>query len=356
MLRKLDRYIILSFIPDFLVTLFAISGMFVVVDLFQNLGEYVQLSLGEALTTIWRYYGFFIPASIPDWVPAITLVAAGLTLVRLAKDNELLAMKASGVSMARILVPIFVAATLISLLSAVDREFMVPRIWRKKIQLEEGLSGTKEERLCTADDRENRMTVRVWKYDRQRGVMKSVFVIYYYEGHKIRSILEAQSGEWVGGKLQLHGVTRQDWSEDGRDLGRRSLDTFIVETNLKPGDLAKSPIDAAAMSIFDLRQLCKEHPNSYDFQLNFHSRIADPFRGIVLLLIGVPFMLGFDGMNRSRFMGILKSVIVCAAFYTFGFVVANLSKNGHLNPLLAAWMPTVMFGAGGLLLFDSMRS
>ena len=115
-------------------------------------------------------------------------------------------------------------------------------------------------------------------------------------------------------------------------------------------------MSAAGLNIFELYRLCKEHAGSFEFEVNFHNRIVDPLRGIVLLLIGVPFILGKEGLNRSRFLGILKAILVCAAFYTLGFVATNLGRHGHLQPVLAAWAPTMMFGSVGLLMFDSMQS
>ncbi len=356
MLRKLDQYVLSSFIPDFFVTLFAMAGMFVVVDLFQNLGDFVQLGFKRGIASVVQYYAYFLPTSLPDWIPAIVLVGAGLTLVRLAKNNELLAMKASGVSLTRILVPLFVAATIISLFSGVDREWIAPRLWPQKNRLEEMIKGKRRITLCTADDKENRQTVRVWQYDRKQHTMKSIYVIQKYADGRLKSVIQAKEGEWEGGNLHLYHVRKDDWSKDGRPLGGRRLETFILETSLKPRDLEKSPLSPAALNIFDLYRLCKEHAESYEFEVSFHNRLVDPLRGIVLLLIGIPFILGKEGLNRSRFLGILKAILVCAAFYTLGFVATNLGRHGHLHPVLAAWAPTIMFGSVGLLLFDSMQS
>lgn len=360
MIRKLDRYVVSSFIPDFLVTTFGLSGMFVVVDLFQNLDDFIRLPTREALVTIVKYYALFVPIKMPYWFPAITLIATGMTLVRHSRANELLAMKTSGISIYRIVIPIFVCACVLGMLATLNREWLVPKLWGELDKLKLSLDDSPRKGRGTVEDRENCMDVRVWEFDRKKGALKAVDVLRYYEtedgSRPWKSWIKAERGEWRGNEWHLFNVTKHDFAEDGRKLGPKKLGTYIIETSLKPKDLEEVSPNPGAIGFLELRRLCREHPEISAFHLNFHGRIAFPLKGVVLLLIGIPFMVGLDGLGQSMFIGILKCLIVCVVFYTLGFATFHFGINGRLHPVLAAWLPTVMFGAIGLLLFDSTRT
>ena len=91
MFSRLDRYIIRSFIPTFLLALFIITSLYIIIDLLQKLDDLIEL--GEnGLTLGLYYYAFLTPVIILQLFPAITLIAVGFVLVRLIKTNELLAM------------------------------------------------------------------------------------------------------------------------------------------------------------------------------------------------------------------------------------------------------------------------
>ena len=109
------------------------------------------------------------------------------------------------------------------------------------------------------------------------------------------------------------------------------------------------------MSFNELRDLCKREPGNPRYSVMFHSRVAYPLTNFVLLFLGIPFIIGFERMSRNIFLRIGISVLICCAFYVLSYVCANLGNMGILHPILAAWLPIVMFGSLGLFLFDWMH-
>jgi len=356
MLRKLDRYIITSFLPDFFVSAFALSGIFVVVDLFQRLGDFIDLQFTQAFVTVCRYYALFVPINIPEMFPAITLIGAGMTLVRYSRANALLAMKASGVSIFRIMVPLFGCACALAGAATLNREYVVPRLWIRMDRLQRELRDQVLPVRRRIEDPANNMQVWVWEFDRKKRTMKTIDIWQYYDSGALRYWIKAERGEWRGKEWRLFDVTKHDFAEDDRHLGTKKLQTYVIGTSLEPKDLEAVTIEPAALKFGELRELCRTHPDVHSFQVNLHDRVVYPLKPLVLLLIGVPLLIGFDGLGRSRFLGILYCVIVCAVFYATGFVSSHFGLTGRLHPILAAWTPTVMFGAAGMLMFDNMRT
>jgi len=126
MFSRLDNYILKTFIPTFFLCLLIILGIYVIVDLLQKLGEFVEMG-EEAFGTGIRYYSYLLPVIIFQFFPAITLIAVCIVLVRMAGNREILAMQVAGISLYRILLPIFVVTVFMSFASFGDQEWVIPK-------------------------------------------------------------------------------------------------------------------------------------------------------------------------------------------------------------------------------------
>jgi len=126
--RRLDRYVTFFFVWHFLLCLVAIVGLYVVVDTFSKLDDFVEHEgLAEQIRWIATYPFYQIPVLLSQFLlPVVTLLAGIISLARLARYNELNAMKAAGVSIHRTLLPIFLASLVIGALAAANQEVLIP--------------------------------------------------------------------------------------------------------------------------------------------------------------------------------------------------------------------------------------
>jgi len=125
--RRLDRYITAFFLWHFVVCFLAIMGLYVVVDTFAHLDDYVKCDdLGEQVRWVVTYHAYQIPVLVGQFLPIVVLLAGIVALVRLGAYNELNATKAAGVSLHRTLVPMLLGAVAIGALGALDQEALVP--------------------------------------------------------------------------------------------------------------------------------------------------------------------------------------------------------------------------------------
>lgn len=128
-LRRLDRYIVSFFLWHFVLCLFAVVGLYVVIDTFAKLDEFAeQATFWAQLRWIVRYHAYQVPVLLGQFLPVVTLLAALISLARLARNNELNAIKAAGVSLQRTICPVLVAALGIGLLGALNQELLVPSL------------------------------------------------------------------------------------------------------------------------------------------------------------------------------------------------------------------------------------
>ncbi|HHT9129999.1 MAG TPA: LptF/LptG family permease [Candidatus Brocadiaceae bacterium] len=356
MFSRLDNYILRAFIPTFFMCLIIISGIYVIVDLLQKLGEFVDMG-GEAFSTGLRYYAYLFPVIIFQFFPAITLIAVGIVLVRMAKNREILAMQVAGISLYRILLPIFIVTALMSFASFGDQEWIIPRFGQKLETLRQTSFSNAFQQNLLFDDKENKTLIRIWKYNNKTQQMKSVFILARYENGKKKFTINADEGRWLGNNTWLlTKVVKHIYDERGRWIAPvQQIDSLEFESTITPMELGKIKLEPSLLNFEQLKELCKNEPDNPRNSVLFHSRIAYTLTHFVLLLLGIPLVVGFERLSRNLFLRVGFCVLICGIFYSLSFVCSNLGNTGILHPILASWLPIVIFGSVGLLFFDMMK-
>ena len=356
MFSRLDNYVLKAFIPTFFMCLLIISGIYVVVDLLQKLGEFVEMG-GEAFSTGIRYYVYLFPVIIFQFFPAITLIAVGIVLVRLAKNREILAMQVAGISLYRILLPIFVITVFMSFASFGDQEWIIPRFAERLETLRQNSFNSDIQRNLLLDDKENNTLIRVWRYNNKTQEVQSIFILARYENGKKKFTINANEGRWLGNnKWLLSKVIKHTYNEQGKWVAPvQQIDSLEFESTVTPMEMGKVKLDPSLLNFQQLKELCKNEPDSPKYNVLFHSRIAYTLTHFVLLLLGIPLVVGFERLSKNLFLRVGLCVLICGIFYALSFICSNLGNTGMLHPILAAWLPIVIFGSVGLLFFDMMK-
>ncbi|MFN3530952.1 MAG: LptF/LptG family permease [Candidatus Brocadia sp.] len=356
MFSRLDNYILKAFIPTFFMCLLIISGIYIIVDLLQKLGEFVEMG-GEAFGTGIRYYTYLFPVIIFQFFPAVTLVAVGIVLVRLSKNREILAMQVAGISLYRILLPIFVITVFMSFASFGDQEWLIPKFAEKLETLRQNAFSDNIQRNLLLNDTENNTLIRIWKYNNKTQNMQSVFILARYENRKKKFTISANEGRWLGNnRWLLTKVVKHVYNEQGKWVAPvQQIDSLEFESTITPMELGKIKLDPSLLNFEQLKELCKNEPDNPRNRVLFHSRIAYTLTHFVLLLLGIPLVVGFERLSRNLFLRVGLCVLTCGIFYALTFVCSNLGNTGMIHPVLAAWLPIVIFGSVGLLFFDMMH-
>ncbi len=107
-MKLFDRYIIRQFITTALFSLLAVLVVFIVIDAMEKLDDFIDRQAGWGI--IAQYYLFFVPEIIKLIIPVAMLLASLFVTARLSTQNELTAMKSSGISLYRIMVPYMAVA------------------------------------------------------------------------------------------------------------------------------------------------------------------------------------------------------------------------------------------------------
>ena len=132
-MKIIDRYILRQFIQTALFSLLAFMVIFVVVDMMENLDDFLDRSAGVGL--IATYYMYFLPEIIKLMIPVAMLLSALFTTGRLSTFNELTTLKSGGMSLYRFMAPLLILALLVSGVSIYFNGWIVPFANKKKFEL-----------------------------------------------------------------------------------------------------------------------------------------------------------------------------------------------------------------------------
>ena len=367
-----DLYVIRTFIGAYVICAISFIGLFVIIEAFAKLDRFLRPGI-PLLSSLGHYYLAMIPTIYANFMgPVLTLAAAMFTLTALNRQNELTPLKAAGVSVYRIVLPIFVLATVLSIFTFFLQERIIPQ-FKDPIRSALALSRARPLNPPPYFDRESGYLIRVNEYSTTRKIAQGVEISEVYENGKAKRQIDANRMEWIAasgdneddGRWVLHNGSLQRWDETGnlvvnasaRDFERlkTSFRQLDLESSLRPIDLESSDLDISYLSSTDLKTQYRRQPYHNHLAVKLHHHFAFPFSHIILLLLGIPFVLHFQ--NRSVFLSLGCCFIICALFFLVSSICMNIANHSDIfSPVLAAWLPVMLFGSVGMTLFDHLPS
>ena len=360
MLGKLDRYLGRGFLAPFLLATMTIVGLYLVADAFGSLPEFLREAdgLAEAMSRIAQTYLLRIPTFIAPVLPIAMLVGAAYGVSQLTANNEITAMKASGLSFWRILTPIYALGVAIYLLGFANRELLVPpveRISAPAVQEWTGHGDSSEQVVMVWEPDD---TLFVMQYNVIRRKAQNLLVVKELPDGSSEHVTAAEAapapGGWLLKKVQVNGqaaVAELLWPST---LRPRELELQLLREGVRPikalrrmmRGIERNPKLTADEKVSAMRPLLME----------YYQRIAYPLVGIVLMALGIPFVVGHERIQRSRMLGIGVCVLITMVFYTVQILCVKLGQMAMLPPAAAAFLPLMIFGGIGLYMLDAIHS
>ena len=310
---------------------------------------------------IFQYYLAYSPEIIKLMIPVAVLLAALFVVGRLSSQNELAALKASGISMYRILAPFIIVALMISLLSIYVNGWLVPYANQKKFYIERthlnrGYQPSVKFNLFFQVGATEVISVNY--YDTQTQIANRVSIqdfspkdgtklIKRYDAMQMRWRIDARrkTGSWV----LLRGTYRQ-FADTGQTLTSFNELPFD-ELSLTPEDIEKKQRTPDEMNYTDLREFIQNQLKAGQdisrWSVEYHAKIAFPFASVIMVLFAVPFASGRPRTGAALGFGIATAV----TFLYLAFMKASqvFGYNGDLDPFITAWMANFIFFSAGII-------
>jgi lipopolysaccharide export system permease protein len=363
MLRVLDRYVLKELAAPLGLGL-VLFTFFLVVDRVSQLTDLV-VTKGVPLGLVLSLLVFMLPAFLALTLPMAFLVATLMACGRLAGDLEIVALRASGVGPARLLRPFLLAAGIVTAgtaaLSLVVNPLADAAFQQQLFAILQtrATTGIKER---TFNGTFPQSIVYVEEISPSQ-VALSGLLVSDERDPAVSRIVTAREGRLLTDEAQRRVTLRfidGSVSEVSRDDPRRFRQTrFSLYDMTLPlesgfGSASRLAKPERALSLGALlaegRAPGADRATAAAYQVELHKRFALPVASLVFLLVAFPLGIRAQRGGRAAALGISLGVVV--AYYLLFGAFERLALRGLLPAWAALWVPTAMFGLGGLALFS----
>lgn len=354
-MKILDRYLLAQFARYFFIINIAFVSVYLLIDFFEKSDSFTKR--GKPISLITEYFLLKIPFIIDQLGPILILLSGVITLGILHHNNEMMALKAAGISLKRIVRPILTAAILFTSLFIVAAQFLLPAtisttndIWFVQVR--------------------GKVPLGIFRNGRYYFKGSEGFYSFQWPNNKDMVLSNFSYSTWDD-KYNIEAVTVAKfarWNRSGWLLRKgqiqRKTDNGSFETELfgaryfyfpeTPEDFLVPEYESAEMSLTGLFQNIDDQETASDTtkaRAEFFSRTSYLILGIPLLLLGLPILI-HSYRKWGRDLSIAIPISCGMAFVTWGLwgALQSLAKMGAIPPLAAALVIHLVFSIIGIFL------
>lgn len=350
----IDRYIIRQFLDTYLFAIAMILVISVVFDVAEKIDDFISedVTLREIIVD---YYLNFIPYFANLFSPVFVFISVIFFTSKMAGRSEIIAILASGVSFKRLLYPYLLTASLIFAVSAYLSSFVIPNANGKRLKFE-----AKYIRSPNYSDTYNvhlqmrpGYFVYIRSYDAERQAGYNVTVERIGE-NRLQSKLWTDQAIWDSSKQAWTAnrwYSRNYFERHDSLRSGEQLDTaiYLLPTDLRRSQKAVQTLDYHALNSYIEQQRLQGVSDINNSLVEKHSRLATPFATFILTVIGV----SVSSRKRRGGTGIHITIGLVISFSYILFMRFSMmfSIGGGLSPLLATWIPNIIFAFVAYVLF-----
>ncbi|MBI1916270.1 MAG: LptF/LptG family permease [Planctomycetes bacterium] len=372
MLKLIDRQMVRGYFKAYLVCLSSLLSLYIVVDLFTNLDDFTHHSGGLRTTAqlIGIYYGYKVTQIFDRLCEAILLMAAMFTVAWMQRNNEQMPLLSAGVSTRRIVLPVIVSACAMLSLTLLNQELVIPTIGPRLNYQRDDPNGEKDMDVKgayepngiqivgkTASRREQ--VVRHFECTIPAELAGRLLHIAAADAHYVPPGNGPRTGGWELRNTQPAEIDPWDSApleqiDHGKFFLKVSKVTFDTLTRHQ-----NSYLLASTFQIYQELQSAdatRQGSPTLDRKkaVLFHTRLARPLLGMVLVFLGLSVIL--RDQNRNVFVSAGMCLVLCAVFFACTFICKYLGDSNFLSPPLAAWLPLLIFGPLAVVKFEAVHT
>jgi lipopolysaccharide export system permease protein len=352
-MKLLQRHYLKEFFRLFALLALGLSATFSLFSLLQRLDDFMPHE--PSLWGLVQYGLLRAPQYAISLMPVACLLCSLYTVANASRSREIVAFMAAGGRVKKLLRPFLWAGVLLSLLSFVVGEFVVPPATTRAQEVKDRLSGARGEAPALVRDgvlwfrAKDGSIIRIEDYF-PVGETYSGVEIYRFGGGLLEEVIKARTATWAEDRNSwlLGGVRRYVPAEGAWE----TLEEYGYEGLGPPELLRKTARKPSEMGVADLYAYLKRMREAgfknVRLTVDLHSKVSYPFINLIMVLIGVSFPV------RRRMSGFVATAIglLISLAYWFGYTMSlSIGYAGLLPPLAAAWLMPLLAGSAGIWLF-----
>lgn len=362
----MDKYILREFLTPLFYIIAGFSMITIVFDLFGHLSHFL-----DTKAPIWlvvRYYLCIFLQTLEYTLPASLLFATLYTQWLMAKNNELTAMRASGVSFSRIMVPYLAVAFTLSVISAVLKETVIPFTNQWAETLSENKFKIPKHQLQRNLAYYNSTDNREWLIDaidlNMPGTLTGVRVKLERKDNICFEEIAAKKARWLDGQWWFFKGHRQPYNNEGiPDKGKTPIPLnpageIIPELTETPSDFVNEIKPWEYLTSLEMMDYLHKHPQISkeaiaNKKTDFHAHLALPWACLLVTLFGIP--VGARGSKQNPLAGIFLAVVFFLGFYFLTHFGIFCGKKHIVLPWIGAWFSNIVSAVIGITMIIRMK-
>ena len=357
----LDRYVIRKYLFIYSFVFVSMLLVFVIVTFFERISHVYEHNkpISDLLTFIW----FKIPEFMQYIFPVTALTASLLCLGLLAKFNEITAMKACGISLYRIIIPILVLAGLISFCSFYIQEYIQPYSNKKAEQIWNEINERPPRSYSNIERRWvlSREKDRIYHYRYFDPIVAAFSQISVFElepeSWNLKKRVYAEKGYLDKGNLELSDAWIREFAgsktvrfekKETMELSRTEDSDYFQKEWKEPDQMSYGELQDY------IREIEERDFETIKFKVDLNFKITFPLASFIMTLLGISF--AFTMGKRGTLVGVGLSIVIAMVYWGALGVFKSLGYVNYLSPFLAAWGPVLIFGSIGIYLISTLRT
>ena len=360
--RLLDSYVVREFFGMFVLVLASFVMLMLVFTFFELIGDIVRNHI--PLATVGEYLFNLAPSMVYTITPLAVLIAALVTFGVLNRNSEIVAMKATGISLYRLVVPIVSISAILAVCLFLFDEYYLPSANRRQEALRNTIKGRPPQTFLHPEEK--------WMFGQSRpGEQGHIFYYQFFDPDNDAfanlSIFEFNPSTFalsrrIFASRAVWNDQTETWSFENGWVRNITADkpeyiefksTTFAEIHEDPGYFKKENWQSQEMNFRQLdsyiRDLRQSGFDTMRLRVALWHKLAYPLIAIVMSILAIPFALSMG--RRGSLTGIAVAISVALAYWVVDGLFGALGNVNYLPAALAAWSPDVLFGlTGGYLL------
>ena len=349
----LDKYIAKEILKCLMIVLAVVLGLYVIVEFFNKADNFMEAEL--SIARLIRYLQLKLPQIIVQITPIGILLAVLVAFGLMNKNNEIIALKSSGIGVYFLLRPVLVIAVLLGITLFFLSEIIVPitiskanRIWLNEVQKQRA-SPTRQKNIWIKG---NRAIYFIKYFSPRNQSIWGVTLNYFDKEFKLSRRVDADRAFYQNNKWIFYDIMEQKLNAESKTYDVRFYPQRAEEVDILPEDLQRVFKKSEEMNIVELFLYIQEvESEGYDataFRVDLQARFAFPVLAVIVCIIGIGIAVkrkGREGPSVSIAFGIAMVFL----YWVLQSFCVSLGYGGLLPPFVAAWISNIIFSCYAVL-------
>jgi len=360
----ISRYLSITFLKNWALSLAAFIILYTAIDFIEKVADFMGKGIGFSTTLL--FFLTQLPKVIVLMSPVATLVAVMITLTIMARNSEVVAFKAGGVSLYRLSAPLLLAALGISFGTFLLSDLVAPKtnsvanaIWQGQVKGRLNTSTVVEDIWLKGI----RQIQHLGSYNEADGTVQDITLIFTDDDMNLARRIEAKSGRFTGDGLVLYEAREKNYTTDPAN-GER----YVVFKNYPmqvldqwpspPPGFGRVDQNSEELSVAQLwrtiDRLTAEGFGPVRQRVDLQFKFSFALLPIIMVVVGLP--IGFwREKGGSVALGLASGLLLSFVYLITMELARSLGYSGLLPAIIAAWLPNLIFFLFGAYLFSYVR-